>query len=100
VSDDLYTRFTEAARKSLELSLREALSLGHNYVGTEHLLLGLMRQEDTLARKVLDGLGVTPDAVRQETIRQLSRPHRVKSSETLTVSELLQLLADAWEAKA
>jgi ATP-dependent Clp protease ATP-binding subunit ClpC len=69
--DDL-TRFTERARKVLELSLREALSLGHNYVGTEHILLALVRQNDGIGTSALLALGCDAKRVRQEVIRQLS----------------------------
>jgi ATP-dependent Clp protease ATP-binding subunit ClpC len=55
--------FTAGAKKVLECSLREALELGHNYIGTEHLLLGLLREADGIAAHVLVGSGVTlPDA--------------------------------------
>ena len=54
-------RFSRGAKKTLELALREALHLGHNYIGTEHILLGLLRNEDELAAELLSGLGVTRD---------------------------------------
>ena len=56
--------FTPAAKKTLELSLREALSLGHNHVGTEHLLLGLLREREGVAVEVLRELGVDGEALR------------------------------------
>jgi len=55
--------FTPRAKKVLELSLREALQLGHNYIGTEHLLLGLLREGEGRAARVLKELGLTHDAV-------------------------------------
>jgi ATP-dependent Clp protease ATP-binding subunit ClpC len=61
--------FTPAAKKSLELSLREALSLGHNYVGTEHLLLGLSRLEPS----VITSYGLTRDEVHDQVVALLSR---------------------------
>ena len=52
--------FTPRAKKVLELSLREAIDLSHNYIGTEHVLLGLIREHDGVAAKVLAQLGVDP----------------------------------------
>jgi hypothetical protein len=52
-------RFGRATKKTLELALREALHLGHNYIGTEHLLLGLLRNDKELAAELLSGMGVT-----------------------------------------
>jgi ATP-dependent Clp protease ATP-binding subunit ClpC len=67
--------FTPRAKKSLELSLREALSLGHNYIGTEHLLLGLLREGENLAVEILHGdFKATAEAIRNEVIRMLSGP--------------------------
>ena len=64
--------FTPRAKKVLELSLREALQLGHGYIGTEHILLGLLREGDGVAVKVLTRLNAEPPAVRQEVIERLS----------------------------
>ena len=63
--------FTPRAKKVLELSLREALQLGHNYIGTEHILLGLLREGEGTAVKVLSRLKAEPSAVRQEVIERL-----------------------------
>ena len=63
--------FLPQSKKVLELSLREALQLGHNYIGTEHLLLGLVRQGDGVAARVLTGRGMELEAVRQEVGLQL-----------------------------
>ncbi len=60
--------FTPQAKRVLELSLREALSLGHNYIGTEHLLLGLLGVERGIAAKVLTGLGADHDRVRGRVV--------------------------------
>ena len=64
--------FTPRAKKVLELSLREALQLGHNYIGTEHLLLGLIREGEGVAAQVLAQLGLDLALVRQEVIQLLS----------------------------
>ena len=64
--------FTPRAKKVLELSRREALQLGHNYVGTEHLLLGLLREGEGLAAQVLAGFGADHDRVREQVLRLLT----------------------------
>jgi ATP-dependent Clp protease ATP-binding subunit ClpC len=64
--------FTPRAKKVLELSLREALQLGHNYIGTEHILLGLIREGDGVAALVLARLGADLVKVRQTVVQQLS----------------------------
>ncbi len=63
--------FTPRAKKVLELSLREAQQLGHNYIGTEHILLGLIREGDGVAAQVLVKLGADLNRVRQQVIQQL-----------------------------
>ena len=64
--------FTPRAKKVLELSLREALQLGHNYIGTEHMLLGLVREGEGVAAQVLINLGADLSRVRQQVIQLLS----------------------------
>ncbi|HJF77338.1 MAG TPA: AAA family ATPase, partial [Brevibacterium linens] len=64
--------FTPRAKKVLELSLREALQLGHSYIGTEHILLGLIREGEGVAAQVLVKLGADLGRVRQEVIKLLS----------------------------
>jgi uncharacterized cupin superfamily protein len=64
--------FTTRAKKVLELSLREALQLGHNYIGTEHILLGLIREGEGVAAQVLQNLGADLDRVRQTVILLLA----------------------------
>ncbi|MHB0977555.1 MAG: ATP-dependent Clp protease ATP-binding subunit [Candidatus Aquicultorales bacterium] len=64
--------FTPRAKKVLELSLREALQLGHNYIGTEHILLGLIREGEGVAARVLYNLGADLDRVRNQVIQLLS----------------------------
>ena len=63
--------FTPRAKKVLELSLREAMQLGHNYIGSEHLLLGLIREGEGIAAKVLVHLGADLDRVRQQVVQLL-----------------------------
>ena len=63
--------FTPRAKKVLELSLREALQLGHNYIGTEHILLGLIREGEGVAAQVLVKLGADLNRVRQQVIQLL-----------------------------
>ena len=65
--------FTPRSKKVLELSLREALQLGHNYIGTEHILLGLVREGEGVAAQVLVNLGLELSWVRQSVIAELSR---------------------------
>jgi len=65
--------FTPRAKKVLELSLREALQLGHSWIGTEHILLGLVREGEGVAAQVLVGLGAELPRVRQAVIAKLSR---------------------------
>jgi ATP-dependent Clp protease ATP-binding subunit ClpA len=69
--------FTPRAKKVLELSLRESLQLGHNYIGTEHILLGLIREGDGVAAQVLVKLGADLNRVRQQVI-QLLHGHQAK----------------------
>ena len=64
--------FTPRAKKVLELSLREALQLGHNYIGTEHILLGLIREGEGVAAQVLVKLGADLNRVRQQVIQLLA----------------------------
>ena len=64
--------FTPRAKKVLELSLREALQLGHNYIGTEHILLGLIREGEGVAAQVLQKLGADLNRVRQQVLQLLS----------------------------
>jgi ATP-dependent Clp protease ATP-binding subunit ClpC len=66
--------FTPRATKVLELALREALSLGHDYIGTEHLLLGLVRENEGVAARILSDFDADAEKVRNEVMRMLSRP--------------------------
>ena len=72
--------FTPRAKKVLELALREALSLGHNYVGTEHVLLGLVRENDGVAARILLDFDVDAEKIRNAIIRMISGPNYVAPS--------------------
>jgi ATP-dependent Clp protease ATP-binding subunit ClpC len=63
--------FTPRAKKVLELALREAVALGHNYIGTEHILLGLVREDEGVGARILLHFGADADRVRAETRRLL-----------------------------
>ena len=97
--------FTPRAKRVLELSLEEARQLGHNYIGTEHLLLGLIREGEGVAARVLENLGVDLAKVRTQVIRMLGETAEVAagggskgSTKTPTLDEfgsnLTQLAAD------
>jgi ATP-dependent Clp protease ATP-binding subunit ClpC len=66
--------FTPRAKKVLELALREALSLGHNYIGTEHILLGVVRENQGVAARILLGFDADAEKIRNEIMRTLSGP--------------------------
>src|SRR5205814_2560223 len=85
--------FTPRAKKVLELSLREALQLGHNYIGTEHLLLGLVREGEGVAAQVLGKLGAELDDVRAVVMTTLSGPQAPERA-----ADLRPMLADEFEA--
>jgi ATP-dependent Clp protease ATP-binding subunit ClpC len=87
--------FTPRAKKVLELSLREALQLGHNYIGTEHILLGLIREGEGVAARVLYNLGADLDRVRNQVIQLLSGYHG-RSGETSTYSRSYSSVLDEY----
>src|SRR4249920_2572462 len=62
----MFERFTDRARRVVVLAQEEARVLNHNYLGTEHLLLGLLRESEGVAAKTLESLGISLEAVRQE----------------------------------
>lgn len=74
--------FTPRAKKVLELSLREALQMGHNYIGTEHILLGLIREGEGVAARVLSNLGVDIEKVREQIIDMLRGQMPYESQES------------------
>jgi ATP-dependent Clp protease ATP-binding subunit ClpC len=76
--------FTPRAKKVLELALREALSLGHNYIGTEHILLGLVRENEGVAARILLDFDADSEKIRNEVIRMLSGPSRSRGGAPTT----------------
>src|ERR1700685_2309882 len=84
--------FTPRAKKVLELSLREAVQFGHNYIGTEHILLGLIREGDGVAAQVLVQLGAALDRVRQQVINLLHGRHAEEPAPTGPAVRELRLL--------
>jgi ATP-dependent Clp protease ATP-binding subunit ClpA len=87
--------FTPRAKKVLELSLREALQLGHNYIGTEHILLGLIREGDGVAAQVLVRLGADLNRVRHQVIQLVhvakgDRPIRLAAGESVRLRDPAQ----------
>ena len=85
---DGHIAFTPRAKKVLELSLREALQLGYDYIGTEHILLGLIREGDGVAAQVLVNLGSDLNRARQQVI-QLLHGHQGTRSALSTIGEEL-----------
>jgi ATP-dependent Clp protease ATP-binding subunit ClpC len=88
--------FTSRAKKVLELALREALSLGHDYIDTEHILLGLVREDTGVGARILLKLGVNANSIRIEIVRLLSGPgrqrRRIRVGELLTCAGALALI--------
>ena len=75
----MFERFTEKARQVVVLAQDEAQALGHNYIGTEHLLLGLLREREGLAARVLHSLDVTVEEVRAQVARIVGRGDEVRA---------------------
>src|SRR5918911_3992023 len=71
----MWQRFTERARRVVFFAQEEAARLGESYVGTEHLLLGLVRENDSVAARILDRLGVPLGRIRSDIERQVTRGH-------------------------
>jgi prophage maintenance system killer protein len=89
--------FTPQARKVLELSLREALSLGHHYIGTEHLLLGLLAPGRGIAARVLTGLGADYDRVKERLVDLINQVQHAKRERGQALQATLAELADTQE---
>ena len=85
--------FTPRAKKVLELALREAMSLGHNYIGTEHVLLGIARENQGVAARILLDFDVDAEKIRNEIIGKLSGP-RVALGEPVPHNLLLRIRAE------
>ena len=77
----MFERFTERARQVVVLAQEEARALGHNYIGSEHILLGLLREEEGLAARVLEHLDITLERVRAEVERIVSRGEEVTAGQ-------------------
>lgn len=94
---DKFDRFTKRARRVLTLAQEEAQRLNHNYIGTEHLLLGLVREENGVAVRVLRDLGVDPKQVRERVERTVGRGQRAmygKLSLTPRTKRVIELAVD------
>ena len=72
--------FTPGAKRALELSLEQARELGHDYIGTEHLLLGLVQEKEDVGAKVLENLGVDLSVVKPQVIKMLEKTPKVPTS--------------------
>jgi ATP-dependent Clp protease ATP-binding subunit ClpC len=77
----VFERFTERARQVVVLAQDEARALKHNYIGTEHILLGLLREEEGLAAPVLESLGVTVEEVRAQVARLVGQGEEVTTGQ-------------------
>ena len=75
----MFERFTDSARRVVVLAQEEARLLNHNYIGTEHILLGLVHEGEGVAARVLQGLGVRLDSVRSQVVETIGRGHRSPS---------------------
>jgi ATP-dependent Clp protease ATP-binding subunit ClpC len=94
---DRFDKFTERARKVLSLAQEEAQRLQHNYIGTEHLLLGLVREEEGVAAKVLSNLGVDLNKVRSAVEHIIGRGDRIVLGEiglTPRAKKVIELAGD------
>ncbi|MGZ6972150.1 MAG: Clp protease N-terminal domain-containing protein, partial [Thermoanaerobaculia bacterium] len=96
----MFERFTERARQVVVLAQDEARALKHNYIGTEHILLGLLREEEGLAARVLESLDITVEEVRAQVARIVGQGDEVMElvDEQDDVAALLDLLHDLLQA--
>ena len=78
---DVFERFTERARQVVVLAQDEARALKHNYIGTEHILLGLLREEEGLAARVLESLDITVEEVRAQVARIVGQGDEVTTGQ-------------------
>ena len=94
---DRFDKFTKPARKVLSLAHEEALRFQHNYIGTEHLLIGLLREGDGIAAKVLNGLGVELDKAREAIVLIIGQGDRIvldKIGLTPRTKKVIELAVD------
>ena len=90
----MYERFTERARQVVICAQDEARRLKHNYIGTEHVLLGLVREGEGVAYRILEDLGADAETVRAEVIRLLSGPRTKEEPPPTPVADLAIRVAD------
>ncbi len=89
--------FTPRLKKVLELSLREALSLGHNYIGTEHILLGLAREDEGVAARIVVDCGADSETIRNEMLRRFGLgPDRGREARLAVEVGSRQVIVSAW----
>src|SRR5882762_7890566 len=77
----MFERFTERARQVVVLAQDEARALKHNYIGTEHILLGLLREEEGLAARVLESLEITLEGVRAKVVQMVGEGDEVTTGQ-------------------
>ena len=94
---DRFDKFTERARRVLAYSQEEAQRLQHNYIGTEHLLLGLVREQGGIAAYVLHNLGVEPDKVRSAVEFIIGRGDRIVLGEIGLTPRARKVIELAWD---
>jgi ATP-dependent Clp protease ATP-binding subunit ClpC len=92
--------FTPRAKKVLELSLREALALGHNYIGTEHILLGLARENQGVAARILLDFGADAERIRNEVIGMMSGAGGRGASAVRPVAESIESVQETFAQPA
>src|SRR5687768_5286360 len=93
----MWQRFTERARRVVFFAQEEAGRLGHNYVSTEHFLLGLVRESDNVATRILDRLGVGLGSIRAEVERQVTRGEAVMGTEMQLTSRAKRVIDLAYD---
>jgi ATP-dependent Clp protease ATP-binding subunit ClpC len=91
---------TPRTKKVLEFALREALSLGHNYIGTEHVLLGLVRENEGVAARILGEYEIDPQKVRNEVLRELSGTATKGLLDLVTEAKDLAIDQKQWDIAA
>ena len=93
----MFERFTDRARRVVVLAQEEARMLNHNYIGTEHILLGLIHEGEGVAAKALESLGISLEGVRNQVavIREWARSHGHQVSERGRISATVRAAYDA-----